>query len=184
MIDIASYVLWLKWDFEYPFGIRNNIVQLGITEEQVVREKNQEEMEDLFDQLVKFYDVERFRRRKCTSEGQLVVEYLSEYLESYKNYTETNIATKALIFIWNNADPSLEELRNTIVGLGIGTERVVIRKNREDMENLLYQLSTFGDYTKIMGRTINDEEKKRVQKLMQRVKRKGSLKEVKGNSLS
>lgn len=178
-IDIATEVFVFQWGC---FGasledIRNKIIDLGIAEKQVVLKKNQEDMEDLFYQLAKFYDLHRLRVRGGTSEGQVGSTEVSKCLNKTKeDHIGMSIGTKAMIFMQHNDQRSLEELRDTIVSLDIAREHVVVKKNREDMVNLLYRLSTFGDYTKIRKRNISAKEKKRVKKLMERVKKEGPIK--------
>lgn len=174
-IDIATEVFIFQWSC---FGtslkdIRNKIIDLGIAEEQIVFKKNQEDMEYLLYQLARFYDLNRLRVKEGTSEGQVGTAEVSEYLnKTKKDVMENSIATEALIFMWrDDVQPSLYELRDTIVSLGIATERVVTRKSREDMENLLYQLSTFGDYTKIKRINVSEEEIKEAKKILKRVKK-------------
>lgn len=182
-IDIATEVFVFQWGF---FGasleaIREKTIALGIAKKQVVSRKNIDEMQGLFHQLAQFYDLHRFEKRKDTSEAQLASGEIFEYFEKSKEYDmEKSIATEVKMFLWNNAQPSLEELQNIIVNLNIAKERVVIKKSREKIGNLLYQLSLFSDYIPVLERNVSAEEKKEVQKLMRRVEKKGPLREVKG----
>lgn len=183
-IDIATEVFIFQWGC---FGaslevIRDKAIALGIAEKQVVFKKNQEEMQNLFHQLAGFCDLHRFGKRQGTEDSQVASTEVPECLKK-KDVMDKSIATEAKIFVLNNVHPSLEELRNKIISLNIAKERVVIKKGREKMENLLYQLSLFSENTPIIGGNVSTEEKKEIQKLMDRVKRKGPLKEVKRASV-
>lgn len=182
-IDIATEVFVFQWGC---FGaslevMRDKTIALGIAEKQVVFRRNLEEMQDLFHQLAQFCDLHRFEKRKDTLEAQLASEEILEHFEKKRKYDmEKSIANEVKMFLWNNAQPSLEELQNIILNLNIAKYRVVIKKSREKMESLLYQLSLFSEYIPVLERNVSAEEKKEVQKLMRRVEKKRPLREVKG----
>ncbi|PEK30518.1 hypothetical protein [Bacillus toyonensis] len=178
--DIAQEVFVFQWGC---FGaslevIRNKIVQLGIAEKEVVLKKDLQEMQFLFHLLAGFYDINRLRVKKGTSEGQVESTEVSKYLNKTKeDYTGMSIATEAKIFVRNNFPASIEELRSKIVDLNIASEQVVSKKSREAMGILLYQLCLFSDYkTSVRRNKISAKEKKRVKRLMERVKKKGVIK--------
>ncbi|WP_226641185.1 hypothetical protein [Bacillus tropicus] len=59
-----------------------------------------------------------------------------------------DIGTEALIFQWGNYRSSLKEVRDKLVELNIAEEQVILKKNHEEMEVLLYQLAQFGDLSR------------------------------------
>ncbi|MED0981377.1 hypothetical protein P4T48_18060 [Bacillus paramycoides] len=173
MRDLGTEALIFQWGNIFQRGnyksslkeIRDKFVELNIAEEQVVLKKNQEEMEDLFFQLAQFGDLSR----EGISEGQVGSAEVSKCLK-------TSIATELKVFMLNNVQPSLEELRDKFISLNIARPHVVMKKSRGAMENLLCHLYSFSDYTQIVKSNVSEEEKKRVQKLMERVKKKGPIK--------
>ncbi|QWG31469.1 hypothetical protein EXW58_29255 (plasmid) [Bacillus mycoides] len=174
-IDIATEVFIFQWGCSEASleDIRNKIVDLGIAEKEVVLRKDLEEMQYLFHLFAGFYDINRLRVKKGTSEGQV---------ESKEDYTGSDtpgmsIATEAKILIWNNFKPPMEELRNKIVDLNIANEQVVLKKSRVEMEDLLYTLCLFSDHKPSVGRNnISAKEIKREKKLLERIKKKGPIK--------
>jgi hypothetical protein len=78
----------------------------------------------------------------------LKLEYSVYYLEKQGGciLEQRDLGTKALRFSWTL--PNLNELRSEVIQMGLGREEIVIKRDKEDLEELLSSLAKLVDYSK------------------------------------